>query len=187
MRIAPPRFSSTAALRKVSSPLIINPVRNYKASKAEIFGTIGVPPGGFVPAGLEKFNVNGLGSGFATVSRGAAKEANNQQVHTINFLVNADKFAKTPKVKTATMVIVRPNSGGIVEVPMEMAKDNARSWNRMVAKVNAQDLNTLRGGATEVEFVFKLKLTNGKTEWINQHGNPFQNFAVHKDQMLVGL
>ena len=144
---------------------------------------IGTPPGGFVPKGLDQFNINGVGAGFMTVGTGAHKLRSGQTAITTNFLITADGFKATPRVTHGTLVLVRPNNGGTVELPMHIARKPARGWVRIAAQVNQDDLNALRGSASGVEYLAMLKFADGTTEPVNQNGIPYKNFTVAKEQL----
>jgi|CXWL01.1.fsa_nt_gi hypothetical protein len=203
MVFGPVRRPLAPNVHVTTSALMAGPAaRHYKPTKSEIFSMIGVPPGGFVPKGLDAFKIDGLGSGLMTVGRGVKKLGNGKFQRTVQFLVTADQFketASTGALKSATLVLVKPNNGGTVEVPMAMAKDQGRGWNRIATTVNQDDLNKLRGNADSLEFVVKLTfkkplLVGGKPKmveqemWVNQQNantatNKHRNFGLHKDQM----
>ncbi len=176
----PPTGVNRALRASTSSAL-----RAYKPTQAEIFSMIGTPPGGFVPKGLEAFHINNVGSGVMTVGTGAHKLRSGQSATTTNFLITADRFKGSPRVTQGTLVLVKPNNAGTVELPMHVARKPAKGWVRVAAQVNQDDLNALRGSASGVEFLAKLKFADGTTQWVNQHGTPFQNFTLAKEQLQV--
>lgn len=180
------RIPPSAASRQVHatrSNLTASAPRAYKPTQAEIFSMIGTPPGGFVPKGLEQFHINGIGPGVLTVGTGAHKLRSGQSAIATHFLVTADQFKGTPRVTKGSLVLLRPNNGGAVELPMHIARKPAQGQVRIAAQVNQDDLNALRGSASGVEFVVKLKFADGTTQWVNQHGIPFKNFFIADKQL----
>lgn len=177
-----PSSAASRVVRSTTSNLTAQQVRAYKPSRADIFAMNGTPPNGFVPPGNEKFTIRNVGPGLVTVGTGSHKLRSGQTAITTNVLVNADRFTG-PRVTQGTLVLLKPNSGGTVELPMHIASKPANGWKRIAAQVNQDDLNVLRGSAAGVEFVVKLKFADGTTQWVNQHGTPFKNFTIAKEQM----
>lgn len=182
MALRPVSVPAHSNVRVTRSALTATPaaVRHHKPENVWGHAT---PPGGFTPSGLGSFNVKDLGAGSVTVGPAVKTLPNGKVERTVEFYVNADAFKKEPAVTSAKLVLLKPNNGGRVEVKMTLGKKAAEGWNRMAVGVNQDDLNALRGNATSLEFMFELKLRNGKTVPVNQHGVPFQNFGLHKDQM----
>lgn len=171
------------ALRATTSSFTSRTPRTYKPSKSDAFSG-GPPPGGFSPAGLGDFRV-GADKGVVVVNTSVRKLDKGKKVLVTNLIVVADHLDQTPNLKSGTLRILAPNNGGAFDVPMYVVRDASKGWTRVVAQLNQGDLRTLLGTDSGLKFMAMLKFADGSIQPVNQHGTPFQNFTVAKEQLQV--